>query len=42
VVENPGGVEKGVKNITLNGRPVNVPISAQPKGSVNEVVVRMG
>jgi N,N'-diacetylchitobiose phosphorylase len=41
-IENPDGVEKGVKSVTVNGKPVTMPIPAQPAGSVNEVVVRMG
>jgi len=41
-VENPRGVEKGVKSIFLNGKPVRGPVPAQPQGSVNEVVVVMG
>ncbi len=41
-VENPDGVQKGVRSITLNGKPVTGPIPAQSAGSVNEVVVRMG
>jgi N,N'-diacetylchitobiose phosphorylase len=42
VVENPDGVEKGVKTVTLNGKAGSMPISPQPAGSVNEIVVRMG
>ncbi len=42
VVENPDGLEKGVKSVTLNGKPVTMPIPPQPSGSVNEVAVRMG
>jgi Glycosyl hydrolase 36 superfamily, catalytic domain/Phosphoglucomutase/phosphomannomutase, alpha/beta/alpha domain II/Phosphoglucomutase/phosphomannomutase, alpha/beta/alpha domain I len=42
VVENPDGVEKGVKSITLNGKPVTTPIAVQASGSMNEVVVTMG
>lgn len=41
-VENPNGVEKGVKKITLNGTEINGAIPAQAEGSVNEVVVVMG
>jgi N,N'-diacetylchitobiose phosphorylase len=41
-VENPDGVEKGVKAVTLNGKPVTMPIPAQTAGSVNEVLIRMG
>jgi len=41
-VENPEGVGKGVKSVTLNGNPVTMPIPAQPVGSVNEVAVTMG
>jgi N,N'-diacetylchitobiose phosphorylase len=41
-VENPDGIQKGVKSITLNGASVTGPIPPQPAGSVNEVVVVMG
>ena len=42
VVQNPNGVEKGVKSVTLNGQLVEGGVSVQPAGSVNEVVVVMG
>jgi len=35
-------VQKGVRSITLNGKPVANPIPKQAAGSVNEVVVEMG
>ena len=38
----PDGVEKGVKSVMLNGKPVQGAIPAQPAGSVNEVLVVMG
>jgi N,N'-diacetylchitobiose phosphorylase len=41
-VSNPDGVQKGVKAVALNGRPVPGPIPPQPAGSVNDVVVLMG
>ena len=41
-VGNPNGVEKGVKSVMLNGKPVQGAIPAQPAGSVNEVLVVMG
>ncbi len=41
-VENPDGVQKGVKTVTLNGKPVTMPIAPQKPGSVNDVVVTMG
>ena len=41
-VRNPSGVEKGVKSVTLNGRPIDGPIPIQPAGSSNGVVVVMG
>jgi N,N'-diacetylchitobiose phosphorylase len=41
-VRNPHGVEKGVREMTLNGQPVAGPIPPQSAGSVNEVVVEMG
>jgi N,N'-diacetylchitobiose phosphorylase len=42
VVENPEGVQKGVKSISLNGLSVKCMIPPQLKGSVNEVAVLMG
>ena len=41
-VENPKGVQKGVKSISLNGKTTTDPIPAQPSGSINEVIVSMG
>ncbi|WP_028023917.1 GH36-type glycosyl hydrolase domain-containing protein [Enterovibrio calviensis] len=41
-VENPNGVSKGVKTITLNGEEVTGAIPAQAEGSVNVVSVVMG
>ncbi|MEI8610905.1 hypothetical protein P4S70_19075 [Enterovibrio sp. Hal110] len=41
-VENPNGVSKGVKTITLNGEVVTGAIPAQAEGSVNVVNVVMG
>jgi N,N'-diacetylchitobiose phosphorylase len=41
-VRNPGGVEKGVVAVTLNGEPVQGAIKPQAAGSVSEVVVTMG
>jgi N,N'-diacetylchitobiose phosphorylase len=41
-VENPDGVQKGVKVVTLNGEPLTTPIPAQKPSSVNEVMVTMG
>jgi len=42
VVQNPDGVQKGVKSITLNGDLVTGPIPPQEAGSVNRVLVVMG
>jgi N,N'-diacetylchitobiose phosphorylase len=42
VVENPDGVQKGVKLISLNGQPIKCPIPPQQKGTLSEVVVLMG
>ena len=42
VVENPDGVQKGVKSISLNGLSIKCLIPPQQKGSVNEVAVVMG
>ena len=41
-VKNPSGVEKGVKNVSLNGKPVSGAIAPQAAGSVNQVEVVMG
>src|SRR5258706_2044907 len=41
-ISNPSGVEKGVKSVTLNGKPISGAIPPQPAGSVNEAVVEMG
>jgi len=41
-VKNPKGVQKGVKEILLDGKPVSGPIAPQPSGSVHEVLVTMG
>lgn len=42
-VDNPDGVCRGVKSLTLNGAPLegNV-VPVQPEGSVNEVKVTLG
>lgn len=41
-VRNPEHVQKGVRTVTLNGRPVQSPIPPQAPGSVNDVLVTMG
>ena len=41
-VENPNGVAKGVKSVTVNGKPVSGAIPVQARGSLNDVVVVMG
>jgi N,N'-diacetylchitobiose phosphorylase len=41
-VSNPGGVQKGVVRVTLDGRPSANPIPVQPAGSEHEVEVLMG
>jgi N,N'-diacetylchitobiose phosphorylase len=41
-VENPHGVQKGVKSITLDGKPVAGAVPPQKAGSKHEVVVVMG
>lgn len=41
-VKNPNNVSKGVKSVTLNGKPVSGPIPPQEKGSINMVEVVMG
>jgi len=41
-VSNPHGVQKGVRSVALNGKPVDGAIPPQPLGSVHEVLVEMG
>jgi N,N'-diacetylchitobiose phosphorylase len=41
-VKNPGGVQKGVKEVRVNGTKIDRGISPQPKGSIVEVIVTMG
>ena len=41
-VKNPGGVQKGVKSILLDGRNASLPIPPQSAGSTHEIVVTMG
>lgn len=41
-VENPRGVNRGVKLLTLNGKSIQRAIMPQQAGSVNEVLVIMG
>ena len=41
-VQNPDGVQKGVRSITLDGQPVSGAIPPQPAGSVHQVQVVMG
>jgi N,N'-diacetylchitobiose phosphorylase len=42
MVENPDGVQKGVKRVMLDGRSTTLPIPVQAAGSTHDVVVRMG
>ncbi|HEX2960544.1 MAG TPA: N,N'-diacetylchitobiose phosphorylase [Ignavibacteriales bacterium] len=41
-VLNPDGVEKGVKCISVNGKPIEGPVPVQAPGTENEVEVTMG
>jgi len=41
-VLNPNRVQKGVKSITLNGKPVQAPILPQAPGSESIIIVTMG
>jgi N,N'-diacetylchitobiose phosphorylase len=41
-VRNPQGVEKGVKSVMLNGKPVKGIVEVQKAGTVNQVEVMMG
>jgi len=41
-VSNPDGVQKGVRSVTLDGKPVTGPIPVQAAGTKHEVVVLMG
>ncbi len=42
LVKNPRGVQKGVKTVSLNGKPVKGEIPRQKPGSRNEIIVYMG
>lgn len=42
VVENPDGVEKGVRSALCNGAPCPACIPVQPQGSDNEIRIIMG
>lgn len=42
IINNPLGVQKGVRSIHLNGYKVENLIPAQPAGSINQVMVEMG
>ncbi len=41
-VKNPNGVEKGTKEILLNGKAVQDFIPVQPEGTINDVEITMG
>ena len=41
-VKNPGGVQKGVKSVLLDGKCASLPIPVQEAGSIHDVVVTMG
>ena len=41
-VENPDGVEKGIKSVSLNGKIIDGIVSVQKPGTVNDVKVVMG
>jgi N,N'-diacetylchitobiose phosphorylase len=41
-IQNPRGVQKGVRSQELNGQPLAGPVPPQPAGSTNEVVVELG
>jgi len=41
-VNNPNGVEKGVKSVVLDGKPYSGAIPPQPANSFHEVIVTMG
>jgi len=41
-INNPSGVQKGIKSIKLNGKLVSNPIPIQRVGSINNVEVEMG
>ncbi len=41
-VENTAGVQKGIKQILLNGKPASFPIKPQKKGTVNKLKIVMG
>jgi N,N'-diacetylchitobiose phosphorylase len=41
-INNPNGVQKGIKSIHLNGKLVEGPVPMQEAGTLNEVIVEMG
>ena len=41
-VNNPNGIEKGVKSVVLDGKPYSGAIPPQPANSFHEVIVTMG
>ena len=41
-VKNPSEVQKGVKEVILNGKPTAFPIKPQKKGTVNKLKIVMG
>jgi N,N'-diacetylchitobiose phosphorylase len=41
-VKNPEKISKGVKEVYVNGLKTSMPVTLQPAGSVNEIIVVMG
>jgi len=41
-VRNPAGVQRGVRTVTLDGKPASLPIPPQPAGTTHDVVVMLG
>ena len=41
-INNPDGIEKGIREVKLNGKPIEFPIKPQAKDSINRVAIVMG
>lgn len=41
-VNNPAGVQKGVKSVVIDGKNASLPLPVQRAGSTHDVVVTMG
>ncbi len=41
-VKNPSGVQKGIRSLKLNGKPIEGPVPVMEEGSINNVEAEMG